>query len=370
MTGKVEPRAPKRVLHIGKYFPPHRGGMETYLKDLMNLQHSLGYSVTALVHTSSNRILSETITVENQAQGSYCVTAVGKWFSLGVMPVSPFFLWSAIKKVRQFKPEVIHLHLPNAFTPWLPLISLFTNAKWMCSWHSDVITPQAGVPMRLLYKTGYKPLETILLRTCEKIFASSAAYAAGSEALSKYAKKIVIEPLGLDTTRLPDPTKVKALPKNADTNVILCVGRHSPYKGTLSLIEAFSRLQGAELWLAGPENPDKTLQRRALECGCSERVKHWGNVSDSLLWRLYKTCDLFCLPSDDKAEAYGLVLLEAAHFGKPILARDIPGSGVPWVTHTLGGATFTEGNFTLALADSLEKRKPSALNILLSTPSY
>ena len=189
MTENSTEAKPKRVLHIGKYFPPHRGGMETYLKDLMNLQHSRGYAVTALVHTSSNQFLSEAFTVENQAHGSYSVTAVGKWFSVGVMPVSPLFLWSAIKQVRQFRPEIIHLHLPNAFTPWLPLISLFTNAKWMCSWHSDVITPQAGLLMKLLYKTGYKPLETILLRRCEKIFASSAAYAAGSEALSKYFKK-------------------------------------------------------------------------------------------------------------------------------------------------------------------------------------
>ena len=370
MTGEVEPGVPKRVMHIGKYFPPHRGGMETYLKDLMNLQHSLGYEVTALVHTSSNQILSKTITVENQTHGSYSVTAVGKWFSFGVMPISPLFLWSAIKQTRLFRPEIIHIHLPNAFTPWLPLIAIFSNAKWVCSWHSDVVTPQAGALMRLLYETGYKPVETLLLRKCKRIFAGSAAYVTGSAALSKYAKKIVIEPLGLDTARLPDPAKVEALPKKANTNVILCVGRHSPYKGTLSLIEAFSSLKEAELWLAGPENPDKTLLRRALECGCSDRVKYWGNVSDALLWRLYKTCDLFCLPSDDKAEAYGLVLLEAAHFGKPILARNISGSGVPWVAHKLGGATFAGDGFALALANSLKKKKPSELNIPLTTPPY
>lgn len=370
MTGEVEPCVSKRVLHIGKYFPPHRGGMETYLRDLMNLQHSLGHEVSALVHTSSNRISSETITVENLGHGSYNVTAVGKWFTLGAVPISPLFLWSAIKQVKQFRPEIIHLHLPNAFTPWLPLVILLTNAKWMCSWHSDVITPQAGILMRLLYRTAYKRLETLLLHRCEKIFASSAAYVAGSEALSKHTQKIVIEPLGLDTTRLPDPTTIKALPKKLNTNVILCVGRQSAYKGTLSLIEAFSRLNGAELWLAGPGRLDELAQRQAFELGCGERLKHWGDVSDAFLWRLYKTCDLFCLPSDDKAEAYGLVLLEAAHFGKPILSRDIRGSGVTWVTHKLGGSTFTEEDFSVALADALKQNKRTALRIPLTSPPY
>ena len=43
----------KKVLHIGKYFPPHVGGMETYLHNLMHALAALNIISCALVHQSS-----------------------------------------------------------------------------------------------------------------------------------------------------------------------------------------------------------------------------------------------------------------------------------------------------------------------------
>lgn len=41
---------PTRILHLGKFFPPHTGGMEVYLADLISAQRSLNVEACALVH--------------------------------------------------------------------------------------------------------------------------------------------------------------------------------------------------------------------------------------------------------------------------------------------------------------------------------
>ena len=39
-----------RVLHVGKFFPPDRGGMESFLAELVLAQQAQGLEVSALVH--------------------------------------------------------------------------------------------------------------------------------------------------------------------------------------------------------------------------------------------------------------------------------------------------------------------------------
>jgi hypothetical protein len=40
----------RRVLHIGKFFPPDRGGMESFLSELMLAQRLQGLDAAAVVH--------------------------------------------------------------------------------------------------------------------------------------------------------------------------------------------------------------------------------------------------------------------------------------------------------------------------------
>ena len=56
-----------------------------------------------------------------------------------------------------------------------------------------------------------------------------------------------------------------------------------------------------------------------------------GRVDDPTRNRLLRQCDLLCLPSINRGEAFGLVLLEAMALGKPALVTRVPGSGMSWV---------------------------------------
>ena len=303
---------PQRILHIGKYFPPHRGGMETYLRDLTNIQRRSGLDVCALVHSSDARLVDCIDTVEALNGNTYEVVRSARWFTLGFVPICPLFVWSAWKTIRRFKPDVIHLHLPNASPIWLFLLPSARKIRWVATWHSDVLTPIATSAMRFLYRF-YRHLERAQLNRCATIYATSPPYAEYSPALANFLNKVEIKPIELDPLRLPKPENVEPLPKIRP--VILTVGRMAIYKGIPDLIRACSTIPEADLWLVGTGEVETEAHALVRELGMEDRVKFWGSVEDDLLWRIYQTCDLFCLASTDRTEAFGVVLLEAAHFG-------------------------------------------------------
>ena len=49
-----------------------------------------------------------------------------------------------------------------------------------------------------------------------------------------------------------------------------------------------------------------------------------------------KTADVVVLPSTDKNEAFGMVILEAGHLDKSMVVTDIEGSGTAWVAGQFG----------------------------------
>ena len=67
------------------------------------------------------------------------------------------------------------------------------------------------------------------------------------------------------------------------------------------------------------------------ERGLANRVHLPGSLPDRELRTLLQQATLVCLPSVDRAEAFGVVQLEAMRYGIPLVSTAIPGSGVDWV---------------------------------------
>ncbi|MCP5459517.1 MAG: glycosyltransferase family 4 protein, partial [Gammaproteobacteria bacterium] len=88
-----------------------------------------------------------------------------------------------------------------------------------------------------------------------------------------------------------------------------------------------------------------------------DRVTLTGHLSDAEIAGLWRTCDAFCLPSIERTEAFGLVLLEAMRFGKPVIASDIPGSGVGWVVAQGRHGLRVEPNDPAALRAAIQRLK-------------
>ena len=75
-------------------------------------------------------------------------------------------------------------------------------------------------------------------------------------------------------------------------------------------------------------------------------------MEDDELGSYYEACDIYCLPSIVKSEAFGIVQIEAMSFSKPIVATKIDGSGVDWVNknHVSGVNVNPKNSRELAVA--------------------
>jgi glycosyltransferase involved in cell wall biosynthesis len=119
--------------------------------------------------------------------------------------------------------------------------------------------------------------------------------------------------------------------------VVLTVGRLHPRKGQLPTLEALRMLPAEvrsriEYWIVGGRNKGNYEDRlRALAAEDSAlTVRFFGNIPDEELSEVYDRADIFALTSVShgySVEGFGLVYLEAAAHGLPIVAHRI--GGVP-----------------------------------------
>jgi phosphatidylinositol alpha-1,6-mannosyltransferase len=106
--------------------------------------------------------------------------------------------------------------------------------------------------------------------------------------------------------------------------MILTVGRQAMsehFKGVDILIRAMRQLLRSVpdlcLVVIGDGDDRPRLERMTQELCLNSRVRFWGNVPVETLVTAYQRCDVFAMPS--KAEGFGLTLLEAMAFGKPVV---------------------------------------------------
>ena len=115
---------------------------------------------------------------------------------------------------------------------------------------------------------------------------------------------------------------------------ILFTGVLIPSKGVQVLLEAFHRLiatgANARLELMGKWG-DAAFRRDCeafvAEHGLTDRISFLGVKRDREKFEHFAGCDIFCFPSYFEAESFGLVLVEAMQFAKPVVTtawRGIP----------------------------------------------
>jgi len=229
---------------------------------------------------------------------------------------------------------------------------------WVVHWHADVITSEQGWQLKLFYKL-YQPFERAVLKRAQAVIATSLPYRDSSKPLKPWIDKCHVVPLGVDIMRFAgvvDPVVGESssaaydsvnfahdqkrarsqrswplLQDHKQRIQVLAIGRLTYYKGFSYLIQATAQSPNTHLNLVGHGDQARELKALATSLKAQDRVTFHGILSDVELAQQMKQADCICLPSIERTEAFGMVLLEAMYFGKATVISDVPGSGMGWI---------------------------------------
>lgn len=294
-----------RVLLIAPAFTPARGGGEQLLRDLADSLHRAGEEVT---------VLTPELGAERNAYNVLRRTAA---FRVGGQRAfGPVTAWAAMEQAR---PDVILTSGPD-LNEWtarflaalrgLPVVSCYVADLDLSRWQSRLFTRW----------------HMLVLRTCTRVVVLSERYRAVLLERGLSEDKVECIPPGV-------PLKATHLRNESHQREgLLFVGvldRAHSYKRLDLLLEALHAVPERErprLTVVGEGELRRAHEELAARLGLTERVHFAGAVDDAVLLELYAASLALVLPSPDGREGFGLVLLEAAAAGCPVIATSAIGS--------------------------------------------
>jgi glycosyltransferase involved in cell wall biosynthesis len=335
---------PLRILHLGKYYPPVPGGMERFLGDLVEAQRDAGDDVTVLVHAESR---------SSYRDDPPWLLRCPVWLRLIFAPISPRFPFWLHRILRRFRPDVMHVHMPNPSAFWALLLPSARRVPWVIHWQSDVVPTARKLALRLAYP-WYRIFERAMLERADAVVVTSPQYLEGSRPLADWRDKCAVIPLAIDPRRLPDVTEPAGTWQGHGMRV-LAVGRLTYYKGYETLIRAVAAAKDLELVIVGDGEERPALAKLLRDLGSPAWIRMEGRLDDASMCAMMASCDVFCLPSLERTESFGIVLLEAMRYSKPLVVSDLRDSGMTYVARAGQNARLVPPEDVDALRETLQQ---------------
>lgn len=330
-----------KTLQLSKFYPPINGGIESVAYELTEGLNDLGITTDVLCSDIGRK------TVHEKSEKGYAITRAGSLGRLLSTSLSP----ALIPLTRQLSSnyDLIHLHMPNpmaALALWLAR----PKAKIVTHWHSDVVHQKRALKF-------YEPLQSWILKRSDAIIVATPPYLEASTALQPWLSKSIVFPYGISALESKNSGDIaqKIQSKYKHKKIVLALGRMATYKGFDTLIDAAKHINDNTIILVGGGGDLLEQHRtRVNQEGLKDKIKFLGRITDEEIPAYFEAASVFCLPSDARSEAFGVVQLEAMACGKPIVATNIPGSGVAWVNqHGVTGLNVPVRD-SVALARALQ----------------
>jgi len=299
-----------RIIQVSPYSWDAPGGVQIHVRQLTKHLQARGHEVLVLAPGD-----------EPGTQGH--VRIVGRTFttwangSVAKISMSPRTLAVLERAMREFAPDVVHVHEP--FAPGLGMKAVLSSpAPVVGTFHSYF---ERETLEGRLYTAAAPLLRPIWRRVNRRIAVSQAARHSAKGRLGKGDVKIL--PNGVEIERFANAEPALDVPPGRK---LLFVGRLEPRKGLPFAMQAFALLaeQYPDLSLVvvgdGPERDAVSVLPAALR----SRVHMKGKVTYEALPTYHRAADVFISPATG-AESFGIVLVEAMAAGLPVVASNIPG---------------------------------------------
>jgi len=328
-----------RILVWSAAFFPTIGGVQTLGDKLIQALHQRGHSLEVICHQYPPHLQPPAPTEE--IRHGTPIHRIEFWRSLERSDLEEFAQTrQRVLEIKQrFQPDVIYLydvwfegifhHLTARASPLPTLLTLHGDYQ-----HLDL--------RRTIMGTLIKAADWI---TCPSASSLGTLRAQFPE-ITQNSSAI------LNSIQMPD---VVHSPPPFDPPHILCIGRLVSQKGFDIALDAFHLLRqefpGILLTIAGNGDLRQDLEQQTATLGLSAAVDFPGWVSPAKIGELINSATIVLVPS--RYEPFGLVALEAARLGRPVVATRVGGLPEIVVDGETGFLVPAENPF--ALADAVKR---------------
>ncbi|MDI6720577.1 MAG: glycosyltransferase [Methanomicrobiales archaeon] len=321
-----------KAMVVTPYFYPHMGGVQRYVYEIgTRLKRDYDMDVTVVC---SNWDRATNYRHEAQLDGLR-VIYIPYLFKVSSTPVHPLWGRTLQTIVESEKPDIINGHAPVPFIADIAArVAQAQGIPYVLTYHNDLTGYNPLI--RLYSRLYYRGLGDATLDAADRIIVTSNYYAASSPYLEGHARKIGIVPPGVDPERYrPVPKALLKQRYGLDIQkILLFVGqlnRESQHKGLDYLIRALKlvrRDEDARLIVVGTGNYRDHYEKLAAREGLEGDVIFAGFVTNEEIPQYFSGSDLMVLPSYDRAEGFGMVLIEAQACGIPVIGTNV--GGIPF----------------------------------------
>ncbi|MFA4940983.1 MAG: glycosyltransferase family 4 protein [Patescibacteria group bacterium] len=304
-----------KIAQIICVFPPYKSGLGNVARDFSEILAKSENEVTVFT-PNRGKIFS--------GKHNFKIILLKPWLKMGFGAFLPQLFF------RLFSFDIVYLHYPffgTAEIVWLAKTIFNKKFKLIIHYHMDV---KNSSPIFKILSWPNEIIKNSLFKKAEIITCASLDYVKNSDIAiiyKKYPEKFIEIPFGVDTEKFKPNNLQKITQKIIKILFVGGLDRAHYFKGINVLLAAISKLkiQNYQLQIIGDGDLKPEYEKQAKELGAADKIIFSGKVSDEELPAIYQQADLFILPSINKNEAFGLVLLEAMACGVPVIASNLPG---------------------------------------------